>query len=51
MGNPAATGQPHAALLGSKLPQQELEKTGFAGTVSTNNGNALPRLHGQVHVF
>ena len=51
MGNPAATGQPHAALLGSKLPQQKLEKTGFAGTVSTNNGNALPRLHGQVHVF
>ncbi len=51
MGNPAAARQRHTALLGRKLPQQELEKTGLSGTIGTDNGNALPRLHGQVHVF
>jgi hypothetical protein len=51
VGNAATTGQRDSTLLRSQLAQQELEKTGFTGTIGTNNGNALAGLYRQADGF
>jgi hypothetical protein len=51
MGNPATSGQGDRALLRRQLAQQELKKTGFAGTIGTDNRDTLSGLHSEVDGF
>jgi hypothetical protein len=51
MGNAATTGQGDRSLLRRQLAQQKLKKTGFAGTIGTDDGDTLTGLHGKVDGF
>ncbi|EHJ06173.1 hypothetical protein KYE_02058 [Marinobacter manganoxydans MnI7-9] len=51
MGNPATTRQRDRALLWRQLAQQELEKTGLAGTIGTDDRDTLAGLHRQADGF
>jgi hypothetical protein len=51
VGNATTTGQGDRSLLRRQLAQQKLKKTGFAGTIGTDDGNTLTGLHGKVDGF